>query len=156
MLLQAAGLHSGAVVLVGLLDVVGEPISQKMHQVKIESDFAAMVAEDVALDLAGQVAVPKLVRRKSGVVCSGHHGLFGCEVIPGVIEQIFENLAGDVLCFSGEHGVVEVIDDVDELAMLTVNGRDADGKCLIPEDEWHSKTPAAEATHILSSSCSRR
>lgn len=151
MLLQAAGLHSGAVVLVGLLDVVGEPISQKMHQVKIEGDFAAMVAEDVALNLAGEVAMPKLVRRKSGVVCSGHHGLFGCEVTPGVIEQIFENLAGDVLCFSGEHGVVEVIDDVDELSMLTVNGRDADGKRLIPSDERHAKAPAAEATGKLSS-----
>jgi len=84
----AVFLHPWGVLVVFYLDVGGEPVAQEVEQMYAQHDLAALKTGRIVLHLACQLDVFSAVRKESRIVCSGHHRLFGFEVVARISNKI--------------------------------------------------------------------
>src|ERR1700760_3851250 len=92
-------------------------------------------------DLRREAIVNLLVPGRIYIAITTQHGLFRGKVLYRVLDQLLQRLAQNRLGFAGLHGLMQLLDDVEELAVLSVDHGNADGERIFPPEHMLSLQP---------------
>jgi hypothetical protein len=140
-LAEAVGVEVVGVFLVGLLDVLDEPVLYEVEDGN-KIGFAALVEVGlVFLDVGHELVVLFLVGGEFGVAGLAHGDLFLEEVGASVDGELAHDFTDDVFAFADAHGIGERVDDLEELAVLGIELVDVDAVGIVPGKGGHCVSP---------------
>ena len=132
---QAGLLEVPAEALVAVVDVLDEPVTQKVQQLEADRHLFLVHFLLQGIDLLHQLLMLFLVDIETGVVRQPHQALFEQEVRACVFRQAVQDLARGRPAVMLTNGVVQLIEQVHQHFVLLVDFLDIDAELVGPLDQ---------------------
>jgi hypothetical protein len=124
-----------------LLNVVDEPIAQKIEHLKGLRHPSRPGVSEERLDLGYELSMHLLMGRQAGIIRFSHEFLFLLEMGAGVLEQFADGLADNLLPLAYAHGAGELVDDGKQFFVLLVELVNFDAVGIAPGKQRHGILP---------------
>jgi hypothetical protein len=140
-LAEAVGVEVVGVFLVGLLDVLDEPV---LYEVEDGNKIGLATLVEillVLLDFGHELVVLVLMGGKVGIAGLAHGDLFLEEVGASVDGELAHDFTDDVFAFADAHGIGERVDDREKFLVLGIELVDVDAVGIVPGKGGHCVSP---------------
>ena len=115
--------------------MVDQPVLEKIGHVLNRALAVPLVTVQEVLYLRDHLLVLFPVRLEIGVSVLLHQFLLALEMVLRVIHQLLQGLALEGFVGRIENGGLQVVDQVHQLLVILVDGRDADAETVVPGHE---------------------
>jgi hypothetical protein len=120
-------------------NMIAEPVLEKIHHFNGNGKLAFLVAGLQILRFLREVIVLFLVAEILGIGVLLKIRFFRREMERSVIQQIRQNRPYDGIALAGFHGIVKLIDQLDQAFMLIVDFIDIDRERITPRNKRHCR-----------------
>jgi hypothetical protein len=125
----------GAVFVIVLLDMSGEPVAHQAEQGNTHRPFAAVVPIDQLIDLDRKLLVPGSMLRQARILCGLHESFFGRKMTPQAGCKPAQQGTGHGFPLASDHGGVELVQGSEEGCVFMVQSFNAYRVFLTPSQQ---------------------
>jgi hypothetical protein len=118
--------------------VIPQPITQKIHYIYAETKASSVKLSFELGCLLGKRLVLLLMLGRLRIAELVKIFLFRLEMERCIAHKATQNLSQHLFSFSAPHGIVQLVDHLDKLLMLSVDFAHVDGQIAIPLNQHHA------------------